>query len=74
MPIVQLIQCKDVEITDSTAPSGENAFFGVDGGDSSGIVLAAGNLRNARKAVETSGKVSPDAVTIVRSASAPEPN
>jgi Glycosyl hydrolases family 28 len=72
MPVIQLIECGDVEILDSAAPTGTNVYLGVDGSNSSGIVLSGDNLHDAQRAVETSDGASPGAVTTREDSSAPQ--
>ncbi len=69
MPVVQLIQCQDVQIADSTAPSAA-AFVGVEGSGSSAIVLANDDLRAATRSAVTAGDVPSGAVTVSGNGSA----
>jgi polygalacturonase len=72
MPVVQLIGSRDVEIADSSAPAGTQVYLGVEGGNSTGIVLSGDSLQNASNPVKTSDGASPDAVTSVKRETAPE--
>jgi len=72
MPIVQLIGCQDVQISNSVAPPGTDSFLRVDGSASANIILSEDDLRNAHRAFETSGDVSAQAVTLARNTLAPK--
>jgi hypothetical protein len=62
--VVQLTHTSDVWISDSAAPSGTGIFLGVNGADSSNILLSANDLRGARKVFDAAGDVSPKTVTL----------
>jgi hypothetical protein len=72
MPVVQLVNCRDVRIEDSAAPSGVRTFVAVEGADSAGIVLMGDDLRNAHKPFETSDGADKHAVTVTGNTSSPE--
>jgi len=64
MPMVSLVNARNVSIVDSAAPAGIDTFVSVSGGNSAGIVLAGDDLRGARHAFQAGGEVAPQAVTI----------
>lgn len=66
MPIVSLLNSRNVSISGSTAPVGTGTFVGVSGENSANVVLSADDLRAARHPFT----VSPDVPTGVVSVSA----
>ena len=64
MPVMQLTHTSDIWISESAAPAGTGAFLGVEGAGSHNILLSANDLRQAQKAFEVAGDVSPKAVTL----------
>jgi len=64
MPIMQLMHTNDIWISESIAPAGTGTFLGVSGAGSGNILLSANDLRQAQKAFEVVGDVSPKAVTL----------
>lgn len=64
MPVVQLIDCRDVRIESSTTPAGTNTFVAVEGAGSDGIRLIGDDLGTARRPFETSGGADKRAVTM----------
>ncbi len=62
-PVVKLVECEDVSISNSTAPTGSNAYLSVEGRGSASILLSGCDLRGAKRAVETSKDVPAGAVT-----------
>lgn len=72
MPIVSLVNARNVTIADSAAPAGTSTFVSVSGSDSANVVLAGDDLRGARRPFQVGGDVAPQTVTIV--GDAPPPN
>lgn len=66
-PVVSLMDARNVEIADSTAPAGIQTFLGASGQNSSNIVLAGDDLRAAHHAFESANDVPPQAVTVTGS-------
>lgn len=64
MPVVQLTNCRDVQLSHSAAAAGTGLYLGVMGGNSQNISLRDDNLRKARKAFETSAGASSKAVKV----------
>ena len=64
MPVVELIGCQDVKLSNSAAPAGTGAFLGVEGSGSSNITLSGDDLRGARQACAIASDVPPQAVTL----------
>lgn len=71
-PIVELTDCREVQIENSVAPSGTTLFVGIAGEKSGSIVLNKDDLSGARKSFQTGGGASKSAVTITGGTSAPE--
>lgn len=71
MPVVQLIDCRDIELASSSAPAGTKLYLEVEGSNSSGITLSADNLPGTREAVRTSNGASRGAVTVREKSTAP---
>lgn len=72
MPVVQLVGCRDVELTKSVAPAGTRVYLGVEGAASSDIVLSGDTLPGGKKAVQASNGASSGAVTWRNGGAAPE--
>jgi len=64
MPVVQLTDCRDVQLSRSPAPAGTRVYLGVEGSNSQDISLREDDLHNARKAFETSAGASSSAVKV----------
>lgn len=64
MPVVQLNDSSDIQISKSIAPAGTGTFLGVAGSACGNIVLAGDELRGARRPFEVSDGASPSAVTV----------
>jgi hypothetical protein len=64
MPIVELTNSRDVWLSDSAAPAGTSAFVKLDGVNSGNILLSGNDLRGAKKSVDLSADVRPDAVSL----------
>jgi hypothetical protein len=71
-PIIELTDCREIQIENSAAPSGTSLFLGVVGENSGGIFLKEVDLRGAHKPFQASGGASKNAVTLNSNASAPE--
>ncbi len=63
MPIIQLVDCSEIQIVNSIEPQDTSHFLEVEGSRSTGILLVDDNLRGVGKPVETSHGASPGAVT-----------
>lgn len=64
MPVVNLMDARNVEIANSTAPAGTQAFVGVSGSGSANIVLAGNDVRGVRRAFAVANDVPPQAITV----------
>jgi hypothetical protein len=53
-----------VWLSDSAAPAGTSAFVKLDGVNSGNILLSGNDLRGAKKSVDLSADVRPDAVSL----------
>jgi hypothetical protein len=62
-PVVKLVQCGDIWISQSAAPAGSNAYLAVEGGESKSILLSGCDLRGAKRDVDRSSEVPAGAVT-----------
>lgn len=71
-PIIELTDCREVQIENSAAPSGTNLFVGVAGKNSGGIVLNEDDLSRAHKSFQTGEGASKSAVTLTGNTSVPE--
>jgi len=71
-PVIELTDCREIQIENSAAPSGTNLFLGVTGENSGGIILKEVDLSRAHKPFQASGGASKNAVTLNSNTSTPE--
>lgn len=71
-PVVELSDCRQIQIENPTVPKGTSLFLGVEGEASEGIVLSGDESSRARKAFQTGGGAPKEAVPLNGNVSAPE--
>ena len=64
MPILSLVNSRNITVAGSATPAGVSAFVGIYGGDSANIVLSDDDFHGAREAYHLASDVRPKAVTV----------
>ena len=70
MPVVSLVNARNVTIANSVAPADTGIFVSVSGGNSANVVLAGDDLRGARRPFKAESGAGPETVTIAGNAPA----